>query len=184
MSLLWKKALGWMLCLVMVVGILPGVVEKTKAAETVSHIAGDANLDGQVDLSDVSCILRNYAVMSSSEDESYYWDEQQYYNTDLNCDGKIDSLDATLLGEYLVYLHDASEFVIRQGGAVVLPSSRVTGGNDGGDNPDIRFSFVDDQQTDTIVVEYGKSKTISISAKIYAGQNPITGIEAQFLGSS
>lgn len=149
---------------------------------------GDANLDGQVDLSDASYMLCYYAAISTGTEESLNWNEQQKYITDLNHDGWIDSVDFFLLADYLVFLYESmSEFGLpgNEGGETVeLPSNRVIGGKDGGDNPDIRFSFVDDQQTDTIVVEYGKSKTISISAKIYAGQNPITGIEAQFLGSS
>ncbi|MBO4653498.1 MAG: dockerin type I repeat-containing protein [Lachnospiraceae bacterium] len=138
---------------------------------------GDANLDGHVDVLDASYILKDYA-MHASATGTFLTEPQQTINADVDKDGKVDSADASYVAEYLVGL-TLPDKVSPKG----TPPELITVGKDGGNNPNILFSLVDNQQADTITIEYGKNATIDISVQLYSGQVDISCMNVQFLGS-
>ena len=122
MSKIGKKALVWMLCVVLMVAMNMPMVSAAENKKVYETPFGDANLNGYVDMGDAVLISR-----FAAEDAEAKITAQGQINADVTHDGNIKEDDAKLIREYLAYLTsdeiDFADF-----------TDRVTGGNAGGEN--------------------------------------------------
>ncbi len=145
---------------------------------------GDANNDGQVDMADVVALNKwlhdaaSYNLKAQGKKNANCCDVEKSADPDSN--------DCEAIQQYLLYgitklpcgASDLNKD--RTINKTVSSYRQPYGGNPGGDDADVRFSFVDSEGNDTVTVAPGAEATVPVSVTIDGGDNPIAAIDAQF----
>lgn len=153
-----NRIIAFLTALLLVVGMLG---PRAYAAEAQKLLLGDANGDNMLDVRDAAAILKEYAHASTGAEGSTLTPEQLTV-ADIDNNGLVDSIDATIVLRYLA--NDPSLNTATS--ATPDPNLTITSGHkDDGDNTDVKLSFLCDGKDEVTVVS-GTSVTLSVSVPL------------------